>query len=145
MSNSDGPLNNVPWMVAGPLHTASRGELFCGIPLEIAMRMRYREVPLIKDAKTVLLNCLPMGPLLKMDDGYVRFKAGRKAVYRYTYSDPSENVDALTSVGMSETICFGWYNDDVLSRDDHGWAMEEVRRILDGCDEEIPGDDQGTQ
>ena len=80
-----------------------------------------------------------------MDDGYVRFKAGRKAVYRYTYSDPSENVDALISVGMSETICFGWYNDDVLSRDDHGWAMGEVRRILDGCDEEIPSDDQGTQ
>ena len=136
MSNSDGPLSNAPWMVAQPLYSSSQGELYSGIPLETAMRLRYREVGLISDARSVL-DYLPLGPLLRMDDGYVRFRAGEEQVFRYVFSDPSESLDSLMSVGMSDCISIGWTDHGVCTIGRCEWALGEVRRILDGGDQEI--------
>lgn len=67
-----------------------------------------------------------------MDDGYVRFRMGRGYVYRYVYSDSSESMDALVSVGMSERIRLGHIDDGLRMAVCHEWSMGEVRRILDG-------------
>ena len=131
MSNSDGRLTNVPWTVARPVCTASQGELFYGIPLETAMRMGYKEVGLTRSARS-LLSYRPLGPLLRMDDGYVRFRMGQGRVYRYVYSDSTESMDTLVSVGISEEIRLGHVSDSLRMAVCHEWGLGEVRRILDG-------------
>ena len=74
----------------------------------------------------------PLGPLLRMDDGYVRFRMGQGRMYRYVYSDSSESMDTLVSVGMSEEIRLGHVSDNLRMAVCHEWGLGEVRRILDG-------------